>query len=139
MREAVEPEVSEISWSSVLPVPVVMGLAVGGWSAAAGGLAVLVAGGERFPLRGRRGRSRAADVEDLGMAGDDDATQRAVAQQHLEQVRRKVPTASEFGAGLFDGAAAFVEMHDGGRGGCSGASTSACSLPIRVVEANICS
>jgi hypothetical protein len=81
---AEEFEVFEVGGSAVGPVPDVMGLAVAGGTVAAGGLAVLVAGGECFPLRGRDGGGGAADVEDLGPAGEDDAAEVAVAGEELD-------------------------------------------------------
>ncbi len=112
--EAVELQVCEVGGSAAAVPPVVVGLARRWRSSTAGFLTVFVAGDERPPLGGSRARSAAADVEDLGLPGDDDPTERAVAQQHLEQVRREVPATSELGARLFDDPALFIEVHDGG-------------------------
>ena len=73
---------------------------------------MLVADDERFPLRGRRNRGGAAEVEYLGLAGDNDAAERAVAQQQFEEVGREVPASTELGASLDECAIVLVEVHD---------------------------
>jgi hypothetical protein len=79
-----------------------MGLAVAGGTVAAGGLAVLVAGGECFPLCGRDGGGGAADVEDFGAAGEDDAAEVAVAGEELDHRLGEPAAGVPFGPGAGD-------------------------------------
>jgi hypothetical protein len=100
------------------PVPDVVGLAVAGGSVAAGGLAVSVAGGERFPLCGGDGGGGAADVEDFGGAGEDDAAEVAVAGEELDHGLGEPAAGVPFGAGAGDQvgriSGGLVDVDDGG-------------------------
>ena len=86
---AEELQVLEVGGSAACPVPDVMWLAVARGAVTAGGLAVSVAHHECFPLRRGGSAVGAADVEDLGAAGDDHPAERAVAQQQFD---RRLPT-----------------------------------------------
>ena len=87
MMPAQELEVVEVGGAAAGPVHTMVGFATFGGLIAAGGSAVAVADHECFPLRGRDGAGRAADVEDLGIAGHHDPRHIRVAQDPFQRRR----------------------------------------------------
>jgi hypothetical protein len=99
---AVELEVVEAGGSAVGPVGEVVGVAVGGRSGAAGGLAVSVAGDERVPQGGGDGAGGAADVEDLGFPGHDHPADVRVTRDAFEGRGAEVPVAADLETEFLD-------------------------------------
>jgi hypothetical protein len=89
--EVVEVGFAVVGWA---PVLFVVGLAAVGGLFASGGLAVTVANDEGFPLGGGGGAGGAADVEDFGCAGHDDAGEVAVAHDPVERRSGQAPGVS---------------------------------------------
>jgi hypothetical protein len=118
-------QVVEVGGAAVFPVVDVVGFAPVGGLGAAIGLAVLIAYDERFPDCWADGAGRAADVEDLGCAGHEDAGDVAVAQESFEGGVGEAAVLVAFQAGAGDGvsvyAGSFVEVDDLGDVGPHGA------------------
>ena len=102
VRPAQQLQVVEIRCSAVFPMVNVVGFAVVGWSVASGGSAVPVADDEGFPLGVRDRARRAADVEDLGVAGDEDGGDLGVAEEPVEGGLGDVAEAAFLDAELVD-------------------------------------
>ena len=95
-------QIVEVGGAAAGPVHAVVGFATFGGLIAAGGLAVAVADDECFPLRGSDGPGRAADVEDLGIAGHHDPRHIRVAQDPFQRRRADPAGVVAFGPRPFE-------------------------------------